>query len=310
VTEAHTSRAAEAGGRTLGYAALAAAGTLWGTGFAFGKFALTELSVGQMLLLRFVFAALGLIPIVAYEARQRPIHVHLSDLPLITIAAILGVPIQFILQFDGLAKTTVSHASLMVGVLPVLLAAAAAVFSHERLDRVGWLGLVASVGGAGLVALGASASGGVDQGPTLGGDLLVISSLFAAVAWIVMSQALLRRGYSPVMTSAVVILAGSVPLAAWVIMTDGMPEFTKLSMAVWASVAAMGILATAMTTVLWNWGLGRVPASQAGVFINLEPVVGAILGVALFGESMGALGVVGGLLIVGAAVVVSRREAA
>jgi drug/metabolite transporter (DMT)-like permease len=109
------------------------------------------------------------------------------------------------------------------------------------------------------------------------------------------------------MTSAVVILTGSVLLAGWVFATDGMPDFTKLSMTAWGSVAAMGILATATTTVLWNWGLGRVPASQAGVFINLEPVVGAILGVALFAEVMGALAIAGGLLIVGAAVVVSRR---
>ncbi|HEY4131870.1 MAG TPA: DMT family transporter [Gemmatimonadaceae bacterium] len=307
MTEAQTAGATQTNERALGYAALATAGTLWGTGFVFGKFALTELSVGQMLFLRFFFASFALIPVLAYEARRRPIRVHARDFSLILVAAALGVPVQFILQFDGLSKTTVSHASLMVGILPVLLAAAAAMFSHERLDRIGWIGLVASVVGAGLVALGASASAGVNQGPTLGGDMLVISSLFAAVAWIVMSQALMRRGYSPVMTSAVVILTGSVLLAGWVFATDGMPDFTKLSMTAWGSVAAMGILATATTTVLWNWGLGRVPASQAGVFINLEPVVGAILGVALFAEVMGALAIAGGLLIVGAAVVVSRR---
>jgi drug/metabolite transporter (DMT)-like permease len=260
-----------------------------------------------MLLLRFLFASIALVPVIVYEARRRPIHVHGRDIPLILAAALLGVPIQFILQFDGLAKTTVSHASLMVGILPVLLAAAAAWFSNERLDRIGWAGLIASVLGAGLVALGASDAAGA-EGPTLAGDLLVISSLFAAVAWIVMSQALMRRGYSPVMTSAVVILSGTVLLAAWVVAKDGLPVFAKLSWIAWTSVAVMGVLATATTTVLWNWGLGQVPASQAGVFINLEPVVGAILGVALFGESMGALGVAGGLLIVGAAVVVSARK--
>ncbi len=259
-----------ASGRTLGYAALATAGTLWGTGFVFGKYALTELSVGQMLLLRFFFASLALIPVIAYEARRRPIHVHGRDVPLILTAAALGVPVQFILQFEGLAKTTVSHASLMVGILPVLLAAAAAVFSHERLDRIGWVGLIASVVGAGLVALGASTSGGVGAGPTLSGDLLVVSSLFAAVAWIVMSQALMRRGYSPVMTSAVVILSGTLLLVGWVLATDGLPVFSRLDATAWTSVAAMGVLATATTTVLWNWGLGRVPASQAGVFINLS----------------------------------------
>jgi drug/metabolite transporter (DMT)-like permease len=48
-----------------------------------------------------------------------------------------------------------------------------------------------------------------------------------------------------------------------------------------------------------------VPASQAGVFINLEPVVGAILGVALLHELLGPYAIVGGTLVVGAAVYVA-----
>jgi drug/metabolite transporter (DMT)-like permease len=298
------------GGRALGYSALATAGSLWGTGFVFGKWALEQLTVGQMVFLRFLFASLGLLPVIWYESRHSSISIRRADLTLIIAAATLGVPIQFIIQFEGLARTTVSHASLMVGILPVLLAAGAAVFSRERLDAIGWLGLLASVLGAGLVAAGAAGGSSGSRGPTLSGDLLVVVSLAAAVAWILMSQALMRRGYSPVMTSALVIITGTILLAGWVLATDGMPDFAQLSLETWGSVAAMGILATATTTLLWNWGLQQVPASQAGVFVNLEPVVGAILGVVLFHEAMGALAILGGLLILGAAAVVSRRNPA
>jgi drug/metabolite transporter (DMT)-like permease len=301
------------GGRALGYSALATAGSLWGTGFVFGKWALEQLTVGQMVFLRFLFASLGLLPVIWYESRSNrgSIRIRRGDVMLIVVAAALGVPIQFIIQFEGLARTTVSHASLMVGILPVLLAAGAAVFSRERLDAIGWLGLLASVVGAGLVAAGAAGGGESGaNGPTLSGDLFVVASLLAAVAWILMSQALMRRDYSPVMTSALVIITGTILLAGWVVATDGMPGFGQLSLATWGSVAAMGILATATTTLLWNWGLQQVPASQAGVFVNLEPVVGAILGVALFDEAMGLLSILGGLLILGAAVVVSRRSPA
>jgi drug/metabolite transporter (DMT)-like permease len=80
-------------------------------------------------------------------------------------------------------------------------------------------------------------------------------------------------------------------------------------MRTWLSVATLGLFATTIATLLWNWGLSRVPASQAGVFVNLEPLVGAILGVALFDDTFGPLSVLGGLLIVAAAVVVSSRRA-
>jgi drug/metabolite transporter (DMT)-like permease len=48
-----------------------------------------------------------------------------------------------------------------------------------------------------------------------------------------------------------------------------------------------------------------VPASQAGVFLNLEPVVGAALGVALLHDVLGPFALVGGMMVVAAAVVVA-----
>jgi len=47
----------------LGYGACASAGCLWGTGFYFGKLALREMSVGHMVLYRFLFACVGMVPV-------------------------------------------------------------------------------------------------------------------------------------------------------------------------------------------------------------------------------------------------------
>jgi drug/metabolite transporter (DMT)-like permease len=92
-----------------------------------------------------------------------------------------------------------------------------------------------------------------------------------------------------------------------VIATQGIPPI-HLSARTWASVAAAGFLATTATTYLWNWGIARVPASQAGVFLNLEPVVGAILGVVLLHEVLGSYSILGGLLVIGAAVFVAASN--
>src|SRR4051794_35489396 len=50
--------------RFLGYGACALASTLWGTGFYWGRLALNEMSVGQMVLYRFLFGSLGILPVV------------------------------------------------------------------------------------------------------------------------------------------------------------------------------------------------------------------------------------------------------
>jgi drug/metabolite transporter (DMT)-like permease len=76
---------------------------------------------------------------------------------------------------------------------------------------------------------------------------------------------------------------------------------------VWLALAASGILCTSSTTLLWNWGMKRVPASRAGVFLNLEPAVGSILGVQLLGDRLGHWAWLGGGLIVAAALTLTTR---
>src|SRR5260370_36371992 len=75
-------------------------------------------------------------------------------------ASFLGVPLQFLLQFYGLSITTVSHAALMVGTMPVILAVGATLFAHERMDAVGWAALAGSATGAAVIALGGEHHGG------------------------------------------------------------------------------------------------------------------------------------------------------
>jgi len=289
------------------FIALAAAGSLWGTGFLFGKWALEELSVGQMVFYRFVFASLGFAPAVIRGLARPASRIPRRDFLLIFICALVGVPIQFIIQFEGLAHTTVSHASLMVGGLPVLLAAGSALFAHERVTVSRWIALIASTVGAALIALGASTGEGGSYATVLG-DLLVATSLLAAVVWILITQRLMRSGrYTPISASAYVMTLGAVLLAIWVVATEGPPPI-HLTLKTWASVAAMGLCATTVTTYLWNWGLSHVPASQAGVFINLEPVIGAILGVIVFSDVLGPYALIGGVLVVGAAVYVASSD--
>src|SRR5215469_16087365 len=133
----------------LGYGACAVAGCLWGTGFYIGRLALNEMSVEHMVLYRFLFACVGMLPV----ALMNRVRFTRGELKMLLTSAAFGVPIQFLLQFHGLARTTVSHASLMVGCMPVMLAAAAAMFAGERLDWVGWIALIASSVGAALIVL-------------------------------------------------------------------------------------------------------------------------------------------------------------
>lgn len=285
--------------RWLGYSACAAAGCLWGTGFYFGKIALREMSVGHMVLYRFLFACLGMLPAAVFNRNRQ--RWHSAEIRILLLSALLGIPIQFLLQFHGLALTTVSHAALMVGTMPVLLAVAAALFLGERLDWIGWLALFASTVGVGCIVLGGHPASASGARPTLAGDLLVVVSLMIALGWVLMSKRLMNV-HSPLAVSAWSILAGTTMLALWVIPADGWPPVRHVSLTAWLALAASGLLCTATTTFLWNWGIHHVPASRAGVFLNIEPALGSLLGVRLLGDRLGPLAWLGGALILAAAI--------
>jgi drug/metabolite transporter (DMT)-like permease len=287
--------------RTLGFLAAFFASSLWGCGFYFGKIALDEMNVGAMVFYRFAFATLGLLPLLL---THRP-RFNRSEWRTLLFAALLGVPLQFLLQFKGLSLTTVSHASLMVGTMPVILAVGAVLFAHERLTPLGWSALALSTAGACLIALGAGHQPGA--GPTLSGDLLVVASMFIALFWILINQRLMLR-HNHVVVTAYGIVLGAVMLAVMVPFLYGLPPVHHVSWKAWAALAASGLLCTATTTLLWNWGMTQVPASQAGVLLNMEPLIGSLLGVFLLHERLGPLAWIGGALILTAAVSLTTRS--
>ena len=87
-----------------------------------------------------------------------------------------------------------------------------------------------------------------------------------------------------------------------------LPPIHHISLRVWLALAASGFLCTASTTLLWNWGMTQVPASQAGVLLNMEPLIGSLLGVFLLRETLGPSAFSGGALILSAAVLITTRS--
>ena len=287
--------------RALGFAACAVASCFWGCGFFFGKIALAEMSFAHMVLYRFLFAMPALLPLLV---THRP-GLNRREWGLLVVASFFGVPLQFLIQFYALSITTVSHAALMVGMMPVILAVGAAVFAHERMDLVGWMALAGSTCGAGLIAL--SAGSHAKGGATLAGDLLVVVSLLIALSWILINKGLMER-HSHVVVTAYGLAIGTLMLMVWVPVQYGMPPVAGVSLKAWLALAGSGVLCTATTTLLWNWGMTQVPASQAGVLLNMEPLIGSLLGVVVLGERLGPSAWVGGGLILASAITLTTRS--
>jgi drug/metabolite transporter (DMT)-like permease len=266
--------------------ALAIAGSLWGTAFLFGKIAFREMSVSTNVTLRFCFGSVVLLPVLFRRTKR----FSRRDFCWMLVASVIGIPLQFLVQFEGLSLTTVSHASLMVSTLPVLLALLAAFFLGEQLRAFEWGVLLFSTLGVVLVSI-PQGSGGPRA--TMKGDSLVVLSMIAGVVLVLFTKRL-TRDYDPSYVTVSMILAGTIFLVIWTALFGHV--HLRYSSRAWLAVAAQGVLATALAYLLWNWGMAHMPAAKAGVFFNMEPLVGSILGVVVLGETLTSLSLLGGVI--------------
>ena len=282
-------------GRAFG--ALVLAGTLWGASFPLGKVALAGIGPTWLIVLRFALASAVMLPAI----RWRRLVLTQRDLALVAIGAVLAGPIVFVLQFEGLARTTASSAALLVALAPPLMAVGAALVDGERAGRTAWAAIALSTLGVALLV------GSPGAGRTLAGDLMCAASIAGAVVWTLLSRRLTRRlGSLPATALQFAVALGLlVPMA--VVREGALPP---LSGSVWTAVIALGLGCTAVTFWLWNWGVARVEAARAGVIANIEPVVGTALGVAFLGDVLGPWTLAGGAALLASAVLATRPDRA
>ena len=203
-------------------AALAGAGLLWGTTVPLSKLALEWLPTGWLTATRFGLAAALLLPV----ARRRggrgqqgaPGPAPRSPWSMrVLVSGAIGYGGSVIVQNAGIARTSVTHAALLIGAVPVLVAVIAALWQHTVARPVAWAGFVVSLAGVGLVT-----AGGGSGGATLGGDGLVLASLLLSAVFTV-GQVRLLRGRDPVAVTAVQFLGAGIGALAFTVVTEGVP---------------------------------------------------------------------------------------
>lgn len=280
--------------KSLAFVALAVAGISWGLGFPTGKLILTEIDAAHMVLLRFVVAALAAAPFALRSPEVRA----LFKSPVVLLAGVL-YGVAFMVQFEGLAHVSVTVAALLVGAMPALIAVSAKLLG-EKVSRMSWAGVAGATLGAALIA------GKPDGASSPWGVALSIGALFLFLAWLLT----LRR--APPAPNAMAIPAVSIIVAAATVLPIALvmhgPPKLDLSASVWTAILAQGVLATLLATAAWQYGAARVGAASAGVFINIEPLIGAACGVLLFGDHLTAALLAGGLLIIGGSLLVVLGE--
>jgi drug/metabolite transporter (DMT)-like permease len=271
---------------------LSAAG--FGAMAIFGKLAYDAgVEVGDLLLVRFALAAALLLAVAAATGALNSLS-RRSVLAGLGMGAI-GYATQSGLFFGALERMDASLLALILYVYPALVLIGAVALGRERASVRRVTALLIALAGTALVLVGA-ASGSLDAlGAAMG--------FGAALAYTVYILTGDRVGTEvpPVALAAFVCLGATCTYALASVVRGG-PEL-GFGADGWAWVGAIALVSTVAAILCFFAGLARVGPSAASILSTLEPVVTVALAAAAFGESLGAVQLVGGALVLGAVLV-------
>lgn len=284
-------------------AAPLAASALWGGMYVVSKWVFVAVPALTLAFLRVAVGGVALY--VALRARGAVPPLSRRDVRGVLRLG-LWVALTLSTQFVGTDRTNASQGSLLTMLTPAFTLLLGVAMLDERLTARSVTGTVLAGAGTLVVVAG-------QYGLALGGadSIGLLALLVASVAWAAYTVdgarivrkhgALLAATYSAL--AAIPMLA--VPAAAELALTDASVTVTAGSV---GAVAYLGLASTAAAWWLWYRGVQRSTATVVAATFFAQPLVGAALGAALLGESLGPWFVGGGVLMaVGVGLVTTAR---
>jgi len=280
---------------------------LWAGSSLAAKIALHGIPPMTLAFARFALAALLMYGVAV--ARKVDLRVARRDWGAFWGMGILGLALTYLLQYQGLALTTVSNAALLHATETVFLSILAFVFLREAMPRTKILGIFVGLAGVYLIIAGGWKLPAF-SGLTLGNLLIVLALAFEAGSSIVGKGLVARYPILSVVTYQ--MLSGAISLAPFSAyeLTQRTAHGHGLTLpsapALWSLVYLI-LPCTVFGYMVWFTVLDKHEASEMSVFLFIQPVAGAFLGAYFAGDKVTTFTLIGAALVLLAVGLVNRR---
>ena len=277
--------------RTSSIASVVVAAFLWGTSFTVSKLALRSIPPLSLAWIRFVLASAILLTWLV--VRHEDLRLDRRAFGAMMLGGILGYALNHIFENVGLALSTASEISLMMGVFPVLSLLVERLVYHRRFSRVAVGGIALSVVGVILIVNPRSLTGALGGKRLLGDGLIILSGICWAFYSILVKN--LSRNSSASRTAMFQMLFGSIFLLPLVGAFER-PVFPVPAEGVWA-VIYLAVFCSVGGYSLYNYGVARMASTQAVNILNLVPVFGVLTSWVVLHETVTAIQLAGGAVV-------------
>lgn len=280
---------------------------IWGATFVATKIALQEVSPAAVVWLRF---AMGLVVLgIAARLRKELSLPARNELGYLALLGFIGVAFHQWLQANGLLTAQATTTAWIVATTPIFIVLLGWSILREPVSPIQGVGIwLAALGVVLVVTKGDAAALYMGRVTTTGDVLVLISALNWAVYTVLSRRGLARMPAARMMFY--VMLSGWLFVSIWLLGSGtGLQELDQLSVRGWSAIAGLGIFGSGLAYIMYYDALRVLPASQLGVFLNIEPLVTMLLAAPLLGEPITVMTLLGGGLIISGIYLVNRRQA-
>ncbi|ADG05000.1 DMT family transporter [Kyrpidia tusciae] len=255
---------------------------VWGSTFVVVRDAVAEMGTMGVLASRFTVAALAL-GVFGFKSVRTARISEIRAGVAVGLAYFLG----FALQTAGLASTTASKAGFITGLSVVGVPFIAYLVWKVKPSVDAVAGVIFATAGLAFLSLADVRGVGI-------GDLLVLGCAVAfSVQYLLVSHfsvpcRIVPWTFYQLVTVALLSLMGSALSG-----TSPLPASTRA----WSAALFLGLVATALVTVLQNIGQRYTTATRAALIFSLEPVFAAIFGHFIQGDQLTGRMAIGAALI-------------
>lgn len=263
----------------------------WGSTFVITKVAATEIPPLTLAFLRFLVATLALLPLAWTRGGLKRGTNPVALAPLVWMA-ITGI-VFFTVAFNfGLVYASATQGALIYALGPAAIAVGAVLFLQERLSVWRTIGIALSTIGVGIVIVAGKDSG--ESSNALLGAFWMVGAIFAWTIYTIYAKRF--AGADQVLVITFISGLGTLILLPFAVVELLQFEWKAPSLQAWLGVLFLGVVASAVAYVVYNYALKVLDASLVGVFTNLDPLVGVFTAVLFLNETLQTGHVVGGTL--------------
>lgn len=269
-----------------GWALLVAVGIIWGVPYLLIKVAVQDVTPPMLVLVR---TALGAVVLLPFALRGDGLRALRGRWRAVAAFAVLEIVGPWVLLSNAERTLASSTTGLLVATVPIMAVVLGRLVG-DRLPVAGvrWVGL--AVGLAGVAVLAGPGSGAAEAWPLV---QVLLAALGYAAAPIIAARSL--QGVRAVTLTAVCLSLSALVYLPVVLLTGPHPVPGPAAL---GSLAALGLVCTALAFVLFFRLISEVGAARSTLVAYINPLVAVALGAVVLDEPVTAAVVVAAVLIV------------